>query len=478
MRNKSNNSKQINSTYQSLYLWTSFLLSLISLGLIWQRMSGTAATNSVSQQNLVLSTHDNSHSSYQIQFPGLTPLVLSGALAYQTGNPAVGLFGSLPLWLVTPVVAQNPRVVVPEFRVSNLDLKNSFYPAVTGLASGDWVVAWAEFRPANASYDIYTQRYNSNGGMLGSKFRVNSIVNSTIENNYPVVTSLSSGGWVVSWGHGPSREIYARLFSSNGNPLDVEFLLCGSDKLDCVIASLISGEWVVVWSNCLSGGCDIYAQRYMDNGTALLTGFRVNTNTVGDQVGPAIASSTSGEWWIAWSDRSAHWVQRYALNGSVLGLEFQVSNMPDYISSPQITSLPYGEWLSVWGGKGNGTGASVYSAYYGQRYSANGSILGSAFPLQLNFTSPYYLTLTGLISGGWILISVNDSGNGIYAQLYAENGSLFGSRFRVDSNKILGSKFTPVVTNLASGNVLIAWNGNWNIYATIFSVDSPSLTTT
>jgi hypothetical protein len=125
--NSKQSSQQTNFSYQTLYLWTSFVFGMISLGIIvWQRSSGGVISNSAvipsnardlqevlrnevphgiypeerrARNNGIFSPDNNSVSTYQIKFPSISTSLAIGALSYQlTGNAAVGLIGGLASW--------------------------------------------------------------------------------------------------------------------------------------------------------------------------------------------------------------------------------------------------------------------------------------------------------------------------------------------------------------------------------------------
>ena len=486
VRNKSNNSKQINSTYQSLYLWTSFLLGMISLGIIvWQRMSGVALAG-YSIFNLATVTHDNSQSSYQIQFPGLTPLVLSSALAYQTGNPGVGLLGSLPLWLAIPVSAQTPRTVVPEFRVNSNMTFTQDTPTVARVSSDEWVVVWRGNQTGNS--DIYAQSFASNGSVLGPEFRVNS--NTLGTRYYPVVTSsiisISVEEWVVVWEglQTGNYDIYAQRFATNRSMLGSEFSVNrrGDNQQGPVAASVNSAEWVIVWQSTQLGNYDIYAQRFATNGSVIGAEIRVNNNTAGDQAGPTVANVSAGEWVVVWNGRqTGDWniyAQRFATNGSMLGSEFRVNSNTTGDQLGKIASLSSGGWVVVWNGRQTGDWN-----IYAQRFAMNGSMLGAEFRVNSNATGNQdSLVVASVSPDEWVAVWRGDQTGDydIYAQRFATNGSRIGSEFRVNSN-MTGAQNSPAIASGSLGEWMVVWlgdqTGDFDIYGSIFSSTEPLSTT-
>ena len=97
-RTKSNNSKQINSNYQFLYLWTSFLLGMISLGVvIWNR--GKTSSVAMVNHNIIpaQAAIQSSFLSCQINFPSFASSLALSALAYQQSGSAMS--GILVSWV-------------------------------------------------------------------------------------------------------------------------------------------------------------------------------------------------------------------------------------------------------------------------------------------------------------------------------------------------------------------------------------------
>lgn len=91
--------QQAQSDLPSFTFWISTLVGMIALIFLGrQRIWGTESFN--------VAALTNQSSSYRIQFPGLTPLVVSSALAYQIHSPTLGLLCSMPLWLAAHVNAQ------------------------------------------------------------------------------------------------------------------------------------------------------------------------------------------------------------------------------------------------------------------------------------------------------------------------------------------------------------------------------------
>jgi hypothetical protein len=435
-RNRSNN-----STYQSLYLWTSFLLGVISLQL--------------------------------------------------TGNSGVVLLSSWSLLFSLSVSAQpsNLKIIVPEFQVNDANNGIHYGPVVAAIAADEWVAAW--YGNATGSQNIYAKRFAVNGSALSNDFLVNTA--NTNDHYRPSLANLNPQVWAIAWMGNPianQQEIYAKLYAINGSVLQNEFLVndavpATTQYFSPVVLSLTSGEWVAAWKSnqASTNNWDIYARRYAINGSELGSVFTVNTNSTHDQTPPVLIDLNSSDWIVIWqSDQAGNnniYAKRYALNGTRLGNEIQVNaNATHDQINPTGISLVSGDWLIAW--SGNSTGD--YDIY-AQRYAINGSRLGTEFRVNNNTRGNQFITsIASFMTGEWVIAWVgNSTGNyQIYAQCYAANGSVLGNEFLVNAAST-NDYYNPTLTSFASGELVIAWidnsTGNYDIYATIFSLIEPLRTT-
>jgi hypothetical protein len=99
-------------------------------------------------------------------------------------------------------------------------------------ASGDFVVAWESFDQVSSSsrYDIYAQRYATDGAPLGSNFLVNTYTSG--EQEHPSVAMDATGDFVVAWkSYGQSGspsslvDVYAERYAADGIAQGTNFLV-------------------------------------------------------------------------------------------------------------------------------------------------------------------------------------------------------------------------------------------------------------
>ncbi|KAA5546992.1 tandem-95 repeat protein [Roseiconus nitratireducens] len=93
-------------------------------------------------------------------------------------------------------------------------------PAVAMNASGDAVVAWYQ---TDVATQIYVQRLNATGALVGTPIKVNTI-DGVDSNSAPEIVIDDLGNFTVAWGagdaDGDSQGLIFRRFDAAGNPLD------------------------------------------------------------------------------------------------------------------------------------------------------------------------------------------------------------------------------------------------------------------
>ena len=195
-----------------------------------------------------------------------------------------------------------------EFRVNTDRIHHKYYPTITALSDGGFVVSWiSDYQVYGGSYDIYAQRYSANGTAQGSEFLVNTYVTS---NQYaPTITALTDGGFVVSWmsagQDGSGSGIYAQRYSASGAAQGSEFRVntyVTDSQYQPTITALSNGGFVVNWTSYNQDGSSggIYAQRYDVNGVKQGSEFRVNTYVTNNQDQPTITALTDGGFVVSW----------------------------------------------------------------------------------------------------------------------------------------------------------------------------------
>ena len=215
-------------------------------------------------------------------------------------------------------------------------------PVIAMDGSGNFIITWWDYRNGNS--DIYAQRYNSSGTPTGVNFTVNDDTGTT-DQGVPDIAMDGSGNFVITWydTRNGGADIYAQRYNSSGTLLGSNFKVnddVGTAwQYDPAIAMDGSGNFVITWYDTRNGNFDIYAQRYNSSGTPLGLNFKVNDD-IGTawQYDPAIAMDDSGRFVITWEDyRNGNadiYAQRYNSSGNPVGNNYLVPN-PLYASFAQ-----------------------------------------------------------------------------------------------------------------------------------------------
>ena len=231
-------------------------------------------------------------------------------------------------------------------------------PAVAGLNNSNVVVVWASFNQAgsNSLQDVYGQIFSPSGQKVGTNFLINQFT--AYNQRRPAIAALPNGGFVVVWmseqqrsvapvlssasdfvtpqtAPGPSLDLYARVYNSNGVATAGEFLV-NADSNPCMypcVASASDGTFLVTW--CAfdrvnpANGLDIYARPFSSAGVGGAV-VRVNTYLYGDKYAPQIRAN-GGEYMIVWTSlgqdgsREGVYGQFVHKDGSLVGGEFRMN---------------------------------------------------------------------------------------------------------------------------------------------------------
>ncbi|KAF0118766.1 MAG: VBCS repeat-containing protein [Rhodospirillaceae bacterium] len=163
--------------------------------------------------------------------------------------------------------------------------------------------------------------------------------------------------------------------------------------------------------------------------------FQVNTYTTDWQEVPSVTGLNDGGFVVTWmsdgqdGNGGGIYGQRYAADGTATGGEFQVNTVTtDWQGPPSVTALNDGGFVVTWGSNGqDGNGYGVY----GQRYAADGTVAGVEFQVNTYTTDhQYYPSVTALKDGGFVVTwqSWGQDGeySGVYGRRYAANGTAGG----------------------------------------------------
>ena len=257
----------------------------------------------------------------------------SYAVAVTADDPTVGAgidATSATYTLAVTNVAEAPAALSPviklgpEILVNTTTFRDQTNPVVAKLNDG-FVIVWEDRsteQPDGTGRGIRAQRFDQDNHKVGSEILV-----TTGFPNFelaPSVTRLANGGFVVTWADRDldlpadtsGTALKGRFFDALGAPVGTEFVINTSTESDQVYpasAALTNGNFVVTWHDHASylgnGGPDsssfsVKAQIFDSGGGRLGGELTVNTTYFQAQMFPTVDATANGGFAIVWRDAS------------------------------------------------------------------------------------------------------------------------------------------------------------------------------
>lgn len=357
-----------------------------------------------------------------------------------------------------------------EFQVNTYTQNSQSNPDITMNSNGDFVITWESYVQDSSGSGIYAQRFDNNGNLQGSEFKINTY---TLDNQHsPKIAMNDNGHFIIIWisgtQNGNSSGVYAQRFDNNGIPQGNEFQVISVSKLDVVMDN--NGGFIIIGNRPDGNTVDVYTQRYNNNNVPLGNEFRVNTNILGNQGSPSIAMDDNNDFIITWQDDwldgdlDGVFAKRYNSNGTPKGTDFQVNTSTQgEQGAPHIAMRNNGNFMITW------TSSTVQGVgIFGQQYDNIGQAVGAEFRIDSqNFTwNGISSSAINNDNGNFVVTWTNGSqdGNkdGIFAIRY--NPMIVSSTEESLKDKIniqiypnpVQSELTIVLPFLIKGNVVIS----------------------
>ncbi len=384
----------------------------------------------------------------------------------------------LALLIGFPAAGQFP--LGSEFRVNSYTTGTQHEPAVASDAAGNVVVVWDSFTPPGAAPAppvIRGQLFAADGSPRGGELQA--ATHSTIALGSPQVSMSAEGNFVVVWESGPhntyygfrGRSIGGRRFDANGTPRGAEFEVNTDNSYSFQgrpdVASLPSGEFIVVWDNSLRDGIhppagNVLARRYAADGTAIGSDFRVNSDTAGGDIDAAVAFQPSGEFVVVWTSYRMYVPgdgairirgRRFAADGTAAGGDFQVGSAGDFPDSgysyrPDIAAGS-DAFLVVWGNNDFTSGFDLL----GRLYATAGDPLDDEFPIAVDVFFKPNAAITHTPKDEFVAIWRDD---GVQARRITQQGELMGEQVQVST----GGRVPIGVAASPDGGFFAVWPDN------------------
>lgn len=231
------------------------------------------------------------------------------------------------------------------------------YPVLAVSAGGNSAAALVE---PYRGY-VLARRFDAGGAPVGGHFPVGDTTTGARQ-SYPSIAMDGIGKMAVAWEdqRGDTFDIYLQRADSSGALLGgnvrVNGDAAGFEQRYAAAAMSHAGDLLVVWRDMRDGNANIYGQRYDPSGAAVGGNFRVNDDAgTRTQTMPAVACDSAGNAVVVWEDArgsiSYHdiYAQRYDAAGAAVGANFRVEDDPglSFQANPSVACAPSGERFVV-----------------------------------------------------------------------------------------------------------------------------------
>jgi hypothetical protein len=181
---------------------------------------------------------------------------------------------------------------------------------------------------------------------------------------YSDIAITPNGNTIVVWQDKGAEgyEIFAQYFDNAGKPIGMPFIVNQyriNDQKYPKIAADAKGNFVIVWQSYKQdgSGSGIYGQRFLSNKEKVGSEFKINTYILDNQLNPAIAMNSQGNFVVVWEGERSNnnakykniYAQRFNADGGMAGQEFQVNKTSNVIqANPDVSIDNNNNFAVVW----------------------------------------------------------------------------------------------------------------------------------
>lgn len=359
--------------------------------------------------------------------------------------------------------------ILEDFQVNeNVGESSQIEPVVAMDDRGNFVVVWSDDR--NGDTDIFGQRYNSNGSLAGSQFRVNDDPGHRSQSKPQIAMSRDGNYWIIwlDYQNGYSV-IYGQRYDIYGTPIGANFIINSDSKslkgLNPVIAVDENNSFLIVWiDKTRNNKWYIVGQRYSENGT--LQGSKFLVTDQGDGRDLAVAMDSTGNFVIAWSETRYIYPNIYAQcfnpDATSRSSVFRV-DWSSYCARPKIAIDNQENICIIWT-ICSFMGESIIS---GKCYNHDGSPKGSEFNIHSsNWSERSYKAIDTNYRGNFLIVWENQDNYDYYPNItgrwFNADGMPIGDGFQVNDDSSNFRHLLPDVAVNKNGNFVAAWQDERN----------------
>ena len=243
-------------------------------------------------------------------------------------------------------------------------------------SDGSAVLVWSERPGLELPFNVYGQRFDVDGQMLGSRFKIN-ILDADPTNHctrgvcvadgarHASVEMARTGGFIVSWIFQPQlfgpligpTEVRARAFNTDGQPVGHVFRITGGVNHSYIFDTSVSPNGDFVTAGVDEADAQektVLVQTYSADGIPSSTA--VSVQSAGEVKSLEVTHGVDGSFILSWSALAADsqsydlFAQRFNASGEAIGANFRVNSDASRLTLPTHTTVvaPDGSFAFSW----------------------------------------------------------------------------------------------------------------------------------
>ena len=317
--------------------------------------------------------------------------------------------------------------------------------SMASLSDGGYVLAWSRQNGDSDNYSVVYQKFDVVGNPSSSSpTQVN--VTETGPQFHPQVSTLSGGGFVITWlaqNGDADQDIFYRRVGADGAFLDSTEIVANGlgsapvtdgEQGGARVAGLKDGGFVIVYEDRESAR--VFGVRIDASGSALDAPggqpgnkqVQISVSSDFEYSAPAVGALSTGGFVVAMNEESSsavasrHVVAR--VFGDSVGDEFIVGSHTGRWERPLVTGLSSGQFLVGWQATGEGVDAATGAfSVWAQQFGADATPKNPPVMLnQFNDSQQRQVSVTQLADGGfgaaWQSLGQDGDGYGVYSRMF------------------------------------------------------------
>jgi Ca2+-binding RTX toxin-like protein len=307
--------------------------------------------------------------------------------------------------------------------------------------------------------------------------------------NFSTVADIPGFGYVVLW-QGPGYNttfpfetgIFGQCYNYAGEKVGNQFQVTGSDTTgylsDADVTAGANGTFNVTWSGPDGNYSGIFMRPFSFGGYYAGSATQVNTVTDGGQEYSQVTHLANGNTLVTWESTGSApgvFARLYDSSNQPLGGQFQVNSSPaGFVAQPSVTGDVSGGFVIVWQNAPGSNDTDVIM----QRFDANGGKVGAEILMSsIDHGAAHDPVITTLANGtyvvAWDVAPPGYAGQEIIAQRFGLNGEKIGDEVQVTAGAEYTGRDPAIIATTDGGFAITYYSGTQIMLRTFDSQGNP-----